>query len=147
MPERVSDIMYKVIRDSGIVNENSDINISAIDQESLTELIGKEFAPKAFATTAVPEKNSAQEAFENAIIFIGTMFAEELLEISAGGNSGKFAIRLALNLHDEKVKNSVEIIATYKGKVQKKILSKYKITNRALDTIYYAYNSYYHLFH
>ena len=141
-PERVSDIMHKVLRDSGIVEDGSGISIISIDQESLTELIGKEIAPVALSKVMVPEKNSEDEALQNAIIFIGTMCAESLIESKKDSNYRRFAIDLATKLGDEKMRNAIEIIANTKGKVTKALLNKYKMTSGAIETIRDVYGSF-----
>jgi hypothetical protein len=110
------------------------IGISVIDQKSLTELIGKEIAAQALITNN-PKKNSDDEAVKNAIIFLGTIFAEELKKGNSTKNYSNFALSLSLRLHDEKVKNAVEILATRSGKVSKELLAKYKMSAAAFEVI------------
>lgn len=132
------DYLGAFIDKLGISQDN--IGISVIDQKSLTELIGKEIAAQAIIINN-PKKNSDDEAVENAIIFLGTIFAEELKKGNATRNYSNFALSLSLRLHDEKVKNAVEILATRPGKVSKGLLAKYKMSASALEVIRDIYGS------
>lgn len=113
------------------------LTISVIDHKSLIEMIGRE---KINIRESV--KTIDETAIKNAIIFLGTMFAEQLNEGQKTSNYSKFALSLSLRMGDEKVRNAIEILATKSGSVSKNIFQKYKMSAGAFEVIRDIYGSY-----
>lgn len=87
---------------------------------------------------------SAEEALEQAIIYIGEKFEIDLSNKDDDA-FGAFAFSLAQELtegRDENVRTAVEIIATTQGKISKRLCVKYKINSKVLNLIKVCYNRY-----
>lgn len=131
-----------VLSQYGVIQTSSDAIIKHFDADSIAKLLTKEEIKNIckdnkdivrFIQLSTNENES--KAVRNAIILIGTMFAESLKEGLETGNFSKFATDLILNSEDIRVANAIEIIATHHGEASKALLTKYRMKGGALETV------------
>ena len=142
MNEADAAVLNLALRQAGLMNDADDAVIKYFDKDGIADQVVKD-APTLIEKLGLKETTSISEPVKNAIVFLGTMFAEDLKFGKTSGDYSQLAIQLTLHRNDINVKNAVEILATSKTAlpVAKNVLHKYNMSHAAISTIRKVYNT------
>ena len=144
MNEADAAVLNLALRQAGLMNDADDAVIKYFDKDGIVDQVVKD-TPTLIKKLrlGLEEATSISEPVKNAIVFLGTMFAEDLKFGKTSGDYSQLAIQLTLHRNDTNVKNAVEILATSKTDLPaaKNVLHKYNMSHAAISTIRKVYNT------